>query len=257
MTGPEQVAGRTALMDAATAGRDAGVQIRMITELTDHSAAVALVSDIWGRAENPPVTTELLRVLSKAEHYISAAFAGNRMIGVTIAFHGSPDRHILHSHIAGVDPDAAGQGVGYAMKLHQRAWAVQRGIEVIEWTFDPLVARNAHFNICKLAATPEEYLVNFYGTLADSRNGTDESDRLLVRWRLGTDQVLPTTDTSVLSTVAVPDDIEYLRRHDPESAHAWRSAVRESLGELMRVGGRVVGFERGRGYIVQSPKEIT
>ena len=240
---------------AAAALDDGEVRIRPLTELADHSAVVALLGEIWGRPANPPVTTELLRALAKADHYVSGAFAGTRLVGATIAFHGAPDRRILHSHIAGVDSEWAGRGIGYAMKLHQRAWAAERELEAIEWTFDPLVARNAHFNISKLGAFPAEYLVNFYGVMGDGLNGNDQTDRLLVRWAVGRDPEsarLP-GDVSMLRAVAVPDDIEELRRLDPERAGAWRRSVREELGGLMDAGGRVVGFERGRGYLVRLP----
>lgn len=256
MTALEHQVNTSPLAAAEAAAASAGVHMRTITELADHDAAVALLSGIWGRSGNPPVTTELLHVLSKAGHYVGAAFAGTRIVGATIAFHEAPDRHILHSHIAGVDPAVAGQGVGYAMKLHQRAWAVERGIDIIEWTFDPLVARNAYFNICKLGAMPNEYLINFYGILVDSLNGDDESDRLLVRWKLGPQPTTLPIDQSTLSAVAVPEDIEYLRRHDPTRAHAWRRTVRDNLGELMRTGGRVVGFDGERGYLIQTTKEL-
>ena len=104
--------------------------------------------EIWGRsADNPPVPPELLRAFSKAGNYIAGAFAGDELVGATIAFHSTPERHALHSHIAGVAPGLVGRSVGYAMKLHQRGWALARGIDVIEWTFDPLVARNAYFNV--------------------------------------------------------------------------------------------------------------
>ena len=106
------------------------------------------------------------------------------MVGAAIAFHSTPDRHALHSHIAGVAPGLAGRSIGYAMKQHQRGWALARGIDVIEWTFDPLVARNAYFNCAKLRALPVEYLTNFYGVMPDVINGDDETDRLLVRWQL-------------------------------------------------------------------------
>ena len=74
--------------------------------------------------------------------------------------------------------------MGFALKLHQRAWCLDRGITLMEWTYDPLVARNAYFNLSKLGATVAEYLPDFYGVMGDGINRFDESDRILVHWPL-------------------------------------------------------------------------
>ena len=76
------------------------------------------------------------------------------------------------------------RNVGYALKLHQRAWALQRGIATITWTFDPLVRRNAYFNLAKLGVRATRYLPNFYGAMQDPINAGDDTDRLLVDWDL-------------------------------------------------------------------------
>lgn len=232
------------------------VSVRSLTELADHVDVVDLLGEIWGRSANPPVTTEMLRALTKAGHYVSGAFAGTRLVGATIGFTSAPGRLVLHSHIAGVAPDLAGRGIGFAMKQHQYGWALERGLEAIEWTFDPLVSRNAHFNICKLGALPAEYLVDFYGVMDDGLNGADQTDRLLVRWALGAVAPEPSTAArAALRAVPVPDDIETLRRRDPDGARDWRQRVRDELGGLMLAGGRVVGFERGHGYLVSMQEE--
>ena len=107
-----------------------------------------------------------------------------------VGFFHAPAENALHSHITGVEPGLNGRHVGFALKLHQRAWALLRGVSEIAWTFDPLVSRNAYFNVVKLGARPAEYLPNFYGTMLDSINGNDDSDRLLVRWRLRSPEVV-------------------------------------------------------------------
>ena len=152
----------------------AGVTLRELTEMEEIHAVVQLLVDVWGRSDNPPVTAELLRAFGKTGNYVAGAYVGDRLVGTCIGFHSDPSARVLHSHIAGVAPGMAGRSVGFALKLHQRAWALQRGVEVIEWTFDPLVARNAYFNLVKLAAVPAEYLTNFYGPMArpDQRRET-------------------------------------------------------------------------------------
>lgn len=256
----DPVASADSVANAAAAA--AGVTLRELRRLDEHHAAVGLLAEIWGRPENPPIATELLRAFSKSGGYISGAFDGDDLVGVTVGFHAAPDLQALHSHIAGILPTVSGRSIGYAMKLHQRAWAIARGIPVIEWTFDPLVARNAYFNIQKLAAMPAEYLTNFYGIMGDGINGEDETDRLLIRWRLLDDEVAAAAavgrargvdaPTRGSISVAVPADIESLRREDPARAREWRTRVRAELGSALASGGRIIGFDRVEGYIVKT-----
>jgi predicted GNAT superfamily acetyltransferase len=100
----------------------------------------------------------------------------------------------LHSHIAAVVPAAAGRHAGYALKLHQRAWALRHGVDRITWTFDPLVRGNAYFNLVKLAARASRYLVDFYGDMPDKVNAGHGSDRLLVDWALDSPQAVAAAD---------------------------------------------------------------
>jgi predicted GNAT superfamily acetyltransferase len=246
---------------AKAAASAAGVEVRELAGMRELGAAVDLLSTIWGRTGNPPLAPELLRAFSKAGNYVSGAFEGGRMVGATVGFHASPEHHALHSHISGVLPECTGRAVGFAMKLHQRAWALGRGIPIIEWTFDPLVSRNAHFNIAKLGARPIEYLDDFYGSMDDAINAGDQTDRLLVRWDLGSAAVVegaatgraPAPHGDDFVFVAVPADIERLRRDDPALAREWRVAVRVGLADRLRLGHRVVGFDRERGYVL-SPR---
>lgn len=270
----------TDLAPDLAAAHSAGVTVRELSDLGDLNRVVELFATIWGRSTNPPVTVELLRAFAKAGNYVAGAFADERLVGACVGFFHAPAEDALHSHIAGVAPAAAGRSVGYALKLHQRAWAMARGVGEIAWTFDPLVARNAHFNLVKLAARPAEYLPNFYGRQFDAINGEEDSDRLLVRWSLrapeveracsggagrtrpGPDAVpaltvdedggpLPGRRDGATALVAVPSDIERLRAVDPAMARRWRVAVREALTGLVADGGRIEGFDRTGGYVVR------
>lgn len=256
----------SAARDAERAAQAAGVSVRELTGIAEQAAAIRVLSEIWQRApENPPVPPELLRAMSKAGNYIGGAFADDELIGVAIAFHTDPDRHAMHSHIAGVSAAHAGRSVGFALKQHQRAWSLARGIDVIEWTFDPLVARNAYFNISKLGAHPAEYLTNFYGEMSDGRNSDDETDRLLVKWQLRSDAAIASASgVSALAApepgdvfIAVPDDIERIRREDRGAAQQWRRNVRERLTALLDAGGSIVGFDRTDGYLVRPGNHAT
>ena len=272
---------------ADDAARASGVEIRELVEIDDLVRFSGLVDDIWHpNPNNPPVTAELLRALAHAGNYVVGAFAGDQMVGVCAGFFSPPAARAMHSHIAGVSLGLLGKHVGFALKLHQRAWALSRDVTTITWTFDPLVCRNAYFNIAKLAARPAEYLPDFYGEMDDVINGNDDSDRLLVHWPLtagsgdragqgrtsGADAGLlraagaavtldvdadgrPVTGdadpAAATVLVRVPSDIETLRRHDEAAARQWRRALRRALGGLMADGGQVTGFDRSGWYVVQ------
>ncbi|TDW14259.1 GNAT family N-acetyltransferase [Kribbella kalugense] len=266
---------------AATAAR---VQVRELRELAELDAVYRLYDSIWRPdPKNPPVTTELLRALTKAGNYVGGAYDGDELIGACVGFFSAPAEVAMHSHVAGVSGLARGRNVGFALKLHQRAWALRRGVSTIAWTFDPLIRRNAYFNVAKLAAQPAEYLTNFYGDMRDGINSGDDTDRLLVRWELDSPAVAAaaarrslTTDVKQMpgATVAlacgedgrpqdgskgsggpvlvgVPPDVEGLRRTDPGAAKAWRTALREVLGGLLADGAVVTGFDRSGWYVLE------
>ncbi|WP_018653960.1 hypothetical protein [Actinomadura flavalba] len=253
-----------------------GIEVRVLRSLAEFADVHGLFDAVWRPApEAAPVQVELLAALAHAGNYVAGAYRGGRLVGASVAFFGEPPGVSLHSHItAATEP-----GVGFALKLHQRTWALERGLSRITWTFDPLVRRNAHFNLGKLAARAEEYLPSFYGVVRDEVNGGDETDRLLAVWPLREPSVIdavngeppaaPVPPGAVTALgerdgrpdrglvgestllVAVPADVEALRRTDPEAARAWRRAVREVLGGLVQDGARITGFHRRSCYVVE------
>lgn len=287
MTGSDEVASAAAqaAQAAEAAARAAGLRVREIAELEELEAVYRLYDRIWKPdPKNPPVTTELLRALTKAGNYVSGAFDGPELVGACVGFFSAPAGSAMHSHVAGVSPNAHGRSIGFALKLHQRAWAMQRGVGQIGWTFDPLVSRNAYFNLVKLGAAAIEYLPNFYGGMNDEINGNDDTDRLLMHWQLlaakvvaaSVGQISPASAEAErkrgavvaldrsdqggpvagkvageTALVAVPHDVEGLRRTDPGCAHQWRIAVRDVLSTVMAAGGYVAGFDKSGWYVIR------
>ena len=175
---------------AARAAKAAGVAVRELATLTELEAAIALFDEVWvPEAGNSSVRLDLLRALTKAGNYAAGAYdvASGELLGACVGFFGPPAHAELHSHIAGVRRAGLGRSVGFALKVHQRAWCLRRDVRVIAWTYDPLIRRNAYFNIVKLGARPVEYLRNFYGVMDDAINGGTETDRMLVHWDLRSD----------------------------------------------------------------------
>lgn len=271
---------------ASTAAAKAGVEIRLLSEVDDFARVAELFQSIWTKqGEASPVNVETLRALSKAGSYVGGAFEHDELVGACFGFFAAPDQRALHSHIAGVSSRMRGRSVGFALKVHQRAWALEEGLDEISWTFDPLISRNAHFNLVKLAATPTSYHRNFYGHMADALNGADDTDRMLVTWYVRDPRVVAachgepvgTTDDIAgedqadaepllsvgedlgplrhrtdarLVRVALPRDIESLRLTEPARATAWRLALRETLGSSLEGGGRVLSFDRSGAYTI-------
>jgi predicted GNAT superfamily acetyltransferase len=266
------------------------VTVRELAGIDEMTAASTLWDSIWSRsvasgagaggAADHEIDPSLMVALAHAGSYLAGAFVGDTIVGAALGFWGSPAYGALHSHITGVLPRNAGQGVGSLIKHHQRDWVLAQGGHAITWTYDPLVSRNAHFNLNRLGARPESYLLDLYGTLADDLNRGDPSDRLLVRWSLTATPVpasnrpaaalvidrggapavgvsIDDLDPATPLTVAVPDDITALRRRDPATASLWRTAVREVLVPLLDRGWAITGFDRRYGYRVEPPAHPT
>jgi predicted GNAT superfamily acetyltransferase len=276
---------------ADAAASSAGAAVRNLRTRDEFDEVCGLLQSIWRPdAQNPPVTAELLTALVKAGNYVAGAYQADVLIGACVGFFAAPTDSTLHSHIAGVSSAVRGRNVGLALKLHQRAWALQRRITTISWTFDPLVRRNAYFNLVKLAVQPVEYLPDFYGAMHDDINGGDATDRLLVRWdlderwtpathphaRSGFDAAALRADGAVEALgisadgrpipsdiggstvlIAVPADVEKLRTVELALAKQWRQELRAALGTLLAGGARVIGFDPNGWYVVSTGDAAT
>ena len=159
---------------------------------------------------------------------VLGAFDDSRLVGFLSAIpgvrHGTP---YWHSHMLAVATSHRDSGIGTQLKFAQKDYALQRGIDLIEWTFDPLVSRNAYLNIEKLGVIVRRYLPKFYG---------HESDRLIAEWWL--DRPRPTFDRQGSDTrrLTIPSDAA--------AARSWRAKVREEFLAHIQDGFYVAGFER-------------
>ena len=258
-------AASSAAADAERAAVRAGVRVLPLDTLAAVRDAAALFARVWRTdLSTPPLAAEVMRAVEHAGGYVFGAYVDDQLVGASSGFLGfdATRAQVLHSHISGVIDQ--GRGVGMALKLHQRAWALERGITAITWTFDPLVRRNAWFNLVKLGATGVEYLPDFYGPMSDGVNGGQNSDRLFTRWDLS---VEPTGATDPAGSillldevdgaprpaaahctngpaclVRLPADIEAMRQSDPENATRWRIAVRNALVPAFADGLHVRGM---------------
>jgi predicted GNAT superfamily acetyltransferase len=243
---------------AATAG------IRLVEARTPEQMRQvrALFDDVWqADPTNPAVTVELLLAYAHTGQYVVLAHdlahlgpaAGAEVpVAASVGFLGAPVGRALHSNITGVRPAGLGRSLGWAVKLHQRAWALAAGLDLVTWTYDPLIRRNAWFNLGKLAARPVAYEVDFYGPMLDARNGGDESDRLYVRWSLDHPAVL-----AAAAGAAPSLDVDALRSsgfRELVAADADGGGPRRPAGAGVGTGAE--GRDGAPGLLVQVPADI-
>ncbi|MEO8743953.1 MAG: GNAT family N-acetyltransferase [Candidatus Dormiibacterota bacterium] len=264
--------------------------ITELSDLEDLRELAELFRVVWGIPGDPPIDSDVLKALAHSGNYISGGHSGPTLTGGLVGWFGGVPPHELHlhSHILGVLPGSDAHGLGFELKQHQRRWCLERGVRVIEWTTDPLVRRNAYFNLSKLGAQSRDYLMNFYGEMSDGLNAGEESDRLLISWRLdsetaeaaaagrplepaieglaraGADSVLTVgEDGSPVATKSsarvllcqVPEDIVAVRRSDPSLARAWRMAFRRAFTEALAAGYEVSGATRSGWYVLELAAE--
>ncbi|MEU8656374.1 GNAT family N-acetyltransferase [Actinoplanes philippinensis] len=251
------------------------VEFRELRSVDELQALVGLFCRIWN-AETPLdlINASNLRAMVDARCYVVGMYLDGEMVAGAVALRG-PHGGSLHSHIAGVLPGRQGLGLGHQLKRHQAEWAEKEGFSRIRWTYDPLVRRNAHFNLVKLSGRVLEYERNYYGELNDGLNDNDETDRVVVDWDFAAvpDSGLPAPVTApvpadswdfterpeaVLAAddgehwlVPTPADIEGLRLEDPVRARAWRLGVRAGFAKAEAAGYAVTGFSADGWYVLR------
>lgn len=234
----------TAAAAAERACARAGVSVLELRTPAESDRAADLFQQVWRSAE-PVVPGNLVRTVQHTGGYVFGAYDDSGAM-LAAAF-GLLSATGLHSHLTGVLPGGERRGLGMALKLHQRAWALDRGIDVITWTCDPLVRRNLAFNLHALGAEVAAYLPDHYGAMRDGVNAGDESDRVELHWDLRGDRAVAAAEHRLPwvageLTVPLPDDIEALRRRDPAAARTWRRAVRDAVVPALADGARVTGL---------------
>lgn len=253
---------------AHRAAEAAGVELRPLRSLEDCDAIIRVMIATWG--EHQTVPREMIRALAESGNVPQGAYAGEELIGYVFGWAGvDPGEGLhLHSHMLAALPSRRHRGVGYALKLAQRAQALDQGISFARWTFDPLVARNAYLNLHKLGAVVDRFERNFYGEMVDELNRGDRSDRFVVRWDLERPPG-PWTATVPLETVLlrrdpsgrprllggaagdavvveIPTDHAALRAAEPAIATEWRDAVARAAETCLSDGLAAAVFLRDR-----------
>jgi predicted GNAT superfamily acetyltransferase len=209
------------------------ITVRHLHTLDEFHRCVQIARQIWGDSD---LDTEPYVTFVIAHHtggQVLGAFDGDTMVGFTKAVAGLHDRTpYLHSHMTGVLPMHRDRRVGRLLKLFQRADALRRDIRLIEWTFDPLETKNAHFNLNRLGAICRRYIPNFYGITTSPLHRNLPTDRLLVEWRLDSPRVIAAINnllpqsTDAPATIHLPSELDHWKSNDTPRLIALQSQLR-------------------------------
>ncbi len=166
------------------------IVIRHCHGLDELRACVALQKEVWNFSDAELVPLRMFVVAEKVGGQVMGAFDGTEMVGFALSLPGTRSGHVyLHSHMLAVRKEHRNAGLGRRLKLLQREDALARGINLIEWTFDPLEIKNAYLNIEKLGAIARRYNINQYGITSSPLQGGLPSDRLIAEWWLKSKRV--------------------------------------------------------------------
>jgi predicted GNAT superfamily acetyltransferase len=238
------------MADGTTLAVKHGIHIRTMTAAKEMGVCVELQQRIWGYAPLDTVPDQIFIVARKTGGQVMTAYEGETPVGFSLAFAALRDgRTYLHSHMVGVVEEYQNRGVGRLLKLAQREDALVRGIDLIEWTFDPLQLKNAHFNIERLGAIMRRYIPNLYGRTSSPLHAGLPTDRLVAEWWVRAPRVeavlsgRPRAASANCQRIAIPSGIREICRDEPQRAEEIQAKAREQFSANFANGRAAVGFE--------------
>ena len=229
------------------------IVLRRCHGLEELRACVALQKEVWNFSDAELVPLRMFVVADKVGGQVMGAFEGPNMVGFALSVPGTRSGHgYLHSHMLAVRKDHRNSGLGRRLKLLQREDALERGIDLIEWTFDPLEIKNAYLNIEKLGAIARRYNINQYGITSSPLQGGLPSDRLIAEWWLRSQRVQTLLSTGKnppfqqVASIAVPAQI-YEWKASAETRPRAQKVQEQNREQFLRMfpeGLAVLGYER-------------
>jgi predicted GNAT superfamily acetyltransferase len=228
------------------------LDVRHCSKLAEYEECVRLEHAVWGEAIAVP--SALFLVAHHTGGQVVGAFHDGKMAGFALALaamrSGKP---FLHSHMTAVLAPFRDRGIGRRLKLFQRQDALKRGIDLIEWTFDPLEVKNAHFNFVRLGAVARRYIPDCYGVTASPLHGGLPTDRLVAEWWLSSERVKsiladdPRPVTGSAQRVSIPSNLTETREGNREAAARVQSQAREHFQNWFAKGYAAIGVESREG----------
>ncbi len=232
------------------------ITLRSLEQLGDFEACVELQRDTWGRDFSSCVPAPVLMVAQKVGGVTAGAFdADERLVGFVFGITGYSGGRPLHwSHMLAVREEARDTGLGVKLKLYQRELLLQQGVDTARWTFDPLVAKNAHINLNRLGAVVVEHVENMYGDSNSLLHAGLGTDRFVAEWRLadvrvarvvaGLETAGGESSSRLPVRVEIPADIYEVLERAPREAEQWRARTRSAFRQHLAQGYRVTTFSR-------------
>jgi len=224
------------------------IAVRKCTTLTEFRDCVLLQREIWAETDLEVEPATMFVVAASTGGQVLGAFDGEKLVGYTLAIvglhHTTP---YLHSHHTGVHSHYRDRGVGRSLKLFQREDALSRGIRLIEWTFDPLELRNAHFNLNRLGAIARQYRPDLYGVTTSPMHRGLATDRLVAEWFLDSPRAiaaigdLARESASAPATIDLPAELEPWKHDDPEQVRRVQAHVRAEFTKWFARGYAAIG----------------
>jgi predicted GNAT superfamily acetyltransferase len=230
------------------------IEIRHLKTNPEFADAVKLQKAIWGFDDADLLPVRLFVTAGKIGGHSFGAYDGDRMVGFCIAIPGikPPAKSYLHSHMLGVMKEYRDAGLGRKLKLAQRGDALRQGLDLIEWTFDPLEIKNAFFNIERLGAIVRRYVYNQYGTTTSHLHGGLPTDRCIAEWWIGSRRAQaiiasqPFERNPVEVRIAIPAELAVLRSDDPKRAREIQQQASDGFQAAFDRGLAVIGFEKSK-----------
>jgi predicted GNAT superfamily acetyltransferase len=238
------------MLEGSASANELAISIRAPHGIHELGICVDLQRQIWAYSEIDIVPEQMFTVARESGGQVLLAFDHRKAVGFALAFAGVHDRSVyLHSHMVGVVPDYQNKGIGRLLKFAQRDGAIARGIDLIEWTFDPLQLRNAHFNLVRLGAVVRRYLPNFYGRTSSPLHAGLPTDRLVAEWWIRSARVQDLLDGKLpvpartAARISLPSTIRQICGSNPEEAEKIQLRVRAQFEKHIANGRAAVGFE--------------
>jgi predicted GNAT superfamily acetyltransferase len=229
------------------------IAVRSCSTLSEFATCIEIERSVWGSKDIDVVPEPLFVVAAETGGQVLGAFAGDRMVGFTLAIAGVRGRKpFMHSHMTAVLRPYRNRGAGRGLKLFQRQEALERGIDLIEWTFDPLELKNAHFNF-RLGAIVRRFIPNMYGVTSSPLHGGLPTDRLVAEWHLRSARVRRALADKrgrrargkEFARIRVPADFGKIRGTNPEEAARLQAEVRLEFEHWLASGYAATGINIG------------
>jgi chorismate synthase len=259
------------------------IVLRHCSSPADYAAVFALQAETWGHETGVLVSTPILKVSQRVGGITAGAFAPDgTLLGLVFGLTGPQGNRLVHwSDMLAVRAGLRDHGIGRRLKEFQRAECARMGVDAIQWTYDPLVARNAHLNLMRLGAWPVEYVEEMYADSDSPLHVGLGTDRFVVEWPTDPARIVRATVRSAIDapsltdgrsvtleqlgsaphvSVPVPGDIHAVAARDPIAARQWRQATRAAFQSAMRAGYRACGFVGGADvghYYFAAPERTT